>query len=546
MDMKKIMGTILLVGICLNTPVYANDIAIRTPVIAMQTSTKNANAEAKLKSQAPKYKNNTTSIYLEFTNNSNNTIQLAGQFRFERMENGKWSKVPVMDGTGVDGYLDYASYELPIKSGEVTGISADIRGYIPRGERKLVVDSAKNMLDDDENLTQLPVGKYRIIVQDTDKKEYTAEFELVAEDVFIDPSTYEIKMERPIYDGNVEKIKFTFYNHTNEDLVYGTYFSIEKFENGKWEECPVRESSQKYFPSIGTVLFANSANFGIEFTDRYKKPFSPGKYRYVKDLGLEKVGAEFEITDINQAMTLPDADKVELTYKNGNKSGTITYTEKEKDYRSSVVHELLAFQENKKARSVSNGVETIQVVVKDKQGKSVTVELFAESESTSAMVGNTLYAIPDPNVIPRIRADMEKLGAFVPSTGETIIQALKEKDVFKDVKFKKHNFTTPFKRSGWLANRDVSNVNLSIFEYDSPVQVDYQSSYIYNNGYAIRVENFEEGGSGSELKEYNWEQPPHYFKAGKCLVMYCGTDEKALTALKNIFGDEVDAALELD
>lgn len=536
MNMKKIMGTILLVGICLNTPAYANDIAIQTPVIAMQTSTKNASAEAKLKSQAPKYKNDTLRVYLDFVNNTKNSIQLASEFRLEYSKNGKWEKVPVADLKDSYGKLDATAFQFPVKPGETNEFGVYIGGYIPR-------DKASK---EDNNLTQLPVGKYRVVIKDDKGKEYTAEFQLVAEDVFIDPSTYEIKMERPIYDGNVEKIKFTFYNHTNEDLVYGTYFSIEKFENGKWEECPVRESSQKYFPSIGTVLFANSANFGLEFTDRYEKPFSPGKYRYVKDLGLEKVGAEFEITDINKAMTLPEADKVELTYDNGTKTGKIAYTEKEKDYCSSVVHELLAFQENKKARSVSNGVETIQVVVKDKKGKSVTVELFAESESTSAMVGNTLYAIPDPNVIPRIRADMEKLGAFVPSTGETIIQALKEKDVFKDVKFKKHNFTTPFKRSGWLANRDVSNVNLSIFEYDSPVQVDYQSSYIYNNGYAIRVENFEEGGSGSELKEYNWEQPPHYFKAGKCLVMYCGTDEKALTALKDIFGDEVDAALELD
>lgn len=541
MDMKKIMGTILLVGVCLNTPVYANDIAIRTPPVAMQTSTKNTSSEAKLKSQAPKYKNDTRTVYFKFVNNSSNAIQLAGQFRLERMENGKWSKVPVMDGTGVDGYLNYDSYELPVKSGEVTDISADIRGYIPRGERKLVVDSTKNMLDTDENLTQLPVGRYRLIVQDADKKEYTAEFELVAEDVFIDPSVIEVKMERPIYDANFEYVKFFMTNHSDKEFGFGSTFWMEKYQDGKWVELPFRKhSDQKYFPSIGGVFEANSSMWEIERPIMYEQPFAPGKYRVVKPLGIEYTKAEFEVADIKKAMTLPEADKVELTYKNGSKTGKVTYTEKEKDYRSSVVHELLAFQENKKARSVSNGVETIQVVVKDKKGKSVTVELFAESESTSAMVGNTLYAIPDPNVIPRIRADMEKLGAFVPSTGETILQALKEKDVFKNVKFKQHDFTIPFKKSGWLSNRDVSNVNLSIFSYDSPAEVLKQSRDISDNGYTIGVEIRTDETFSYTSEEYDWEQPPHYYTAGKCLVMYCGTDQKALTALKEIFGDEVD------
>lgn len=530
MNMKKIMGTVLLVGICLNTPVYANDIAIRTPVIAMQTSTTNASAEAKLKSQAPKYKNDTLRVYLDFVNNTKNSIQLASEFQLEYSKNGKWEKVPVADLKDSYGKLDAVAFQFPVKPGETNEFGAYIGGYIPR-------DKASK---EDNNLTQLPVGKYRVVIKDDKGKEYSAEFQLLAEDVFIEPSVIEVKMERPIYDANFEYVKFFMTNYSNEEFGYGSSFGIEKYENGKWVELPYRkDSDQKYFPSIGGVFEANASMWDMVRPIMYEQPFAPGKYRVVKPMGIEYIKAEFEVSDIKKAMTLPEADKVELTYKNGNKTGKITYTEKEKDYRSNVVHELLAFQENKKARSVSNGVETIQVIVKDKKGKSVTVELFAESESTSAMVGNTLYAIPDPNVIPRIRADMEKLGAFVPSTGETIIQALKEKDVFKDVKFKQHDFTTPFKRSGWLANRDVSNVNLSIFEFDSPVQVQYQAQYIYNKGYAIRVEDFENDGAGSEYIEYNWEQPPHYYTAGKYFIMYCGTDQKALTALTEIFGDEV-------
>lgn len=530
MNMKKIMGTILLVGICLNTPVYANDIAIRTPVIAMQTSTTNASAEAKLKSQAPKYKNDTLRVYLDFVNNTKNPIQLASEFRLEYSKNGKWEKVPVADLKDSYGKLDATAFQFPVKPGETNGFGVYIGGYIPR-------DKASK---EDNNLTQLPVGKYRVVIKDDKGKEYSAEFELVAEDVFIEPSVIEVKIERPIYDANFEYIKFFMTNHSNEEFGYGSEYWIEKYQDGKWTSLPMlKHKDQKYFPSIGAILPANFKSWEMVRPIMYEKPFAPGKYRVVKPMGIEYIKAEFEVSDIKKAMTLPEADKVELTYKNGNKTGKITYTEKEKDYRSNVVHELLAFQENKKARSVSNGVETIQVIVKDKKGKSVTVELFGESESTSAMVGNTLYAIPDPNVIPRIRADMEKLGAFVPSTGETIIQALKEKDVFKDVKFKQHDFTTPFKRSGWLANRDVSNVNLSIFEFDSPVQVQYQAQYIYNKGYAIRVEDFENDGAGSEYIEYNWEQPPHYYTAGKYFIMYCGTDQKALTALTEIFGDEV-------
>lgn len=531
MNMKKIMGTILLVGICLNTPAYANDIAIQTPVIAMQTNTTNASAEAKLKSQAPKYKNDTLRVYLDFVNNTKNSIQLASEFRLEYSKNGKWEKVPVADLKDSYGKLDATAFQFPVKPGETNEFGAYIGGYIPR-------DKASK---EDNNLTQLPVGKYRVVIKDDKGKEYTAEFELVAEDVFIEPSVIEVKMERPIYDANFEYVKFFMTNHSNEEFGYGSEYWIEKYQDGKWTSLPMlKHTDQKYFPSIGAILPANFKSWEMVRPIMYEKPFAPGKYRVVKPMGIEYIKAEFEVSDIKKAMTLPEADKVELTYKNGNKTGKITYTEKEKDYRSNVVHELLAFQENKKARSVSNGVETIQVVVKDKKGKSVTVELFAESESTSAMVGNTLYAIPDPNVIPRIRADMEKLGAFVPSTGETIIHALKEKDVFKDVKFKKHNFTTPFKRSGWLANRDVSNVNLSIFSYDSPAEVLKQSRDISDNGYTIGVEIRTDETFSYTTEEYDWEQPPHYYTAGKCLVMYCGTDQKVLTALKEIFGDEVD------
>lgn len=531
MDMKKIMGTILLVGVCLNTPVYANDIAIRTPPVAMQTSTKNTSSEAKLKSQAPKYKNDTLRVYLDFVNNTKKPIQLASEFRLEYSKNGKWEKVPVADLKDSYGTLDTTAFQFPVKPGETNGFGVYIGGYIPR-------DKASK---EDNNLTQLPVGKYRVVIKDDKGKEYSAEFELVAEDVFIDPSVIEVKMERPIYDANFEYVKFFMTNHSDKEFGFGSTFWMEKYQDGKWVELPFRKhSDQKYFPSIGGVFEANSSMWEMERPIMYEQPFAPGKYRVVKPLGIEYTKAEFEVADIKKAMTLPEADKVELTYKNGSKTGKVTYTEKEKDYRSSVVHELLAFQENKKARSVSNGVETIQVVVKDKKGKSVTVELFAESESTSAMVGNTLYAIPDPNVIPRIRADMEKLGAFVPSTGETILQALKEKDVFKDVKFKQHDFTIPFKKSGWLSNRDVSNVNLSIFSYDSPAEVLKQSRDISDNGYTIGMEIRTDEYASFKSEKYDWEQPPHYYTAGKCLVMYCGTDQKALTALKEIFGDEVD------
>lgn len=531
MNMKKIMGTILLVGICLNTPVYANDIAIRTPVIAMQTSTKNANAEAKLKSQAPKYKNDTLRVYLDFVNNTKNSIQLASEFRLEYSKNGKWEKVPVADLKDSYGKLDATAFQFPVKPGETNEFGAYIGGYIPR-------DKASK---EDNNLTQLPVGKYRVVIKDDKGKEYTAEFELVAEDVFADSTRLEMKMDRPIYDGNVEKIRYTIFNRTDKDLGYGVDYQLEKFENGKWAEYPIAErKDQKRFTSIGANLMANSSGLEWEMMDWYAKPFQPGKYRLIKPIGTEKVKAEFEISDIKKAMTLPEPREVELTYKGTNKTVKINYTEKDKEYLSNVVHELLAFQENKKSDPLNDNDGVIQVVVEDKKGKSVTVDLFQEKSTTSALVGGKVYTIADPNVIPRICKDSSAYGISIPYTGETIIQALKEKDVFQNVKFKQHDFSIPFKKSGWLSNREESNVNLSIFSYDRPTEVLSQSHKIFNNGYTIETQAKTGELISSVAEKYDWEQPPHYYTAGKCLVMYCGTDQKALTALKEIFGDEVD------
>lgn len=99
-----------------------------------------------------------------------------------------------------------------------------------------------------------------------------------------------MKTEKSVYELGTEKVKVYITNNTNEESGYGVAYEVEKFENNEWQHLDYTDDMM--FIEIWVMLQAKETN---EEVYSLSKNFKVGKYRIVKNIGGEKVTAEFEI-----------------------------------------------------------------------------------------------------------------------------------------------------------------------------------------------------------------------------------------------------------
>ena len=72
----------------------------------------------------------------------------------------------------------------------------------------------------------------------------------------------------------------------------------------------------------------------------------------------------------------------------------------------------------------------------------------------------------------------------------------------------------------------VNGADVQVFEYESPEAMENEVSQVAPDG----------GSIGTSM--VTWMDTPHFYKAGRIIVLYVGSDESVLSLLENILGPQ--------
>lgn len=467
-------------------------------------------------------------VRVTLTNHMSQAITLEPNFQLQ-MLTGEWINLTDDEGR-LSAPLDAAGVQFPTQPGQSTEIGAYIGDY---------------RLKDGKPADAFTPGSYRLVLQDSKKISYYAPFQIVSGRVFSDSARYSMVTERSVYDANIDMINLEITNSTNEESGFGEGAVLER-QNGKsWDIVPYRQGLAVTIEDSFALLPAKSSRTEVFSTSPYQLPFQAGQYRLVKDIGADDtICAEFHILPPDACLKLAEPSSASITLlSDGNAAFTVGPSESP-GYVKELWHELSAFQKAAKPSSPSLLAKIDLMGNRTFLGTSrQSLSIYAFDGQTWAKMGQTWYYTPDSGLITRLENKGRELGAFLPSTGDALIQSLNALPPLKNVRFTAHKFSSPFPLSGWQSDRAVSGVTLSVFQFPSAADVNRQMSYLYEEGYTLGMEsNVGSGASQAvsfEKKRFDWSQPPHYFKAGSRLVLYNGSDEAILAALTGLLGPQV-------
>ena len=129
----------------------------------------------------------------------------------------------------------------------------------------------------------------------------------------------------------------------------------------------------------------------------------------------------------------------------------------------------------------------------------------------SGCANDSLAASPAPTAEPLVVADkasltaaLEAAGATV-ETGESVSQA----------------FFTP---DGSIIG--VNGADIQVFEYESPEEMENEASQVSSDG----------GSIGTSM--VTWMDAPHFYKTGRIIVLYVGSDAAVLDLLEGALGPQ--------
>ncbi|MGE5251393.1 MAG: hypothetical protein ACM3QS_14410 [Bacteroidota bacterium] len=72
----------------------------------------------------------------------------------------------------------------------------------------------------------------------------------------------------------------------------------------------------------------------------------------------------------------------------------------------------------------------------------------------------------------------------------------------------------------------LGNTDLQVFEYPSAAEMEKEAAQVAPDG----------GSVGSSM--INWVEPPHFFKTGRIIILYLGSDPAVLEALQKVLGPQ--------
>lgn len=105
----------------------------------------------------------------------------------------------------------------------------------------------------------------------------------------------------------VDSIIVDIYNDTDEEVMFGTMYSLDKLSNGKWIPMPYNREYKdgeivQIFPAVGYIYAPRSKNDNINDTRCYSRMFERGIYRLTKRFtfggesqGKDSISVRFEI-----------------------------------------------------------------------------------------------------------------------------------------------------------------------------------------------------------------------------------------------------------
>jgi len=76
----------------------------------------------------------------------------------------------------------------------------------------------------------------------------------------------------------------------------------------------------------------------------------------------------------------------------------------------------------------------------------------------------------------------------------------------------------------------VNDSNVQVWEYDDAAAADAEAAFISPDGFSVRYEN--------TAKLVEWIAPPHFYKAGKLIVLYVGESEAVTAVLERVLGPQ--------
>jgi hypothetical protein len=83
------------------------------------------------------------------------------------------------------------------------------------------------------------------------------------------------------------------------------------------------------------------------------------------------------------------------------------------------------------------------------------------------------------------------------------------------------------------AKRSVISVNdgdVQVWDYDDAATADAESALISPDGYSVRT--------ATKTTQVGWIAPPHFYKAGKLIVLYVGESEAVTVVLERVLGPQ--------
>ncbi len=85
-----------------------------------------------------------------------------------------------------------------------------------------------------------------------------------------------------------------------------------------------------------------------------------------------------------------------------------------------------------------------------------------------------------------------------------------------------------FRINGWRIDADGALLN--VWEFEDIISTDNEAKYVNPQGFGMDRPEF-----GIRVR---WASTPHFFKRGKIIVLYVGTDKKILALLNSMLGEQ--------
>jgi hypothetical protein len=81
----------------------------------------------------------------------------------------------------------------------------------------------------------------------------------------------------------------------------------------------------------------------------------------------------------------------------------------------------------------------------------------------------------------------------------------------------------------------VNESNIEVYEYANAEAMEAEASCVSPDGFGIMKEWGDGRWSG---KQVGWIAPPHFYKAGRIIVFYCGDNDSIISLLENGLGTQ--------